>query len=118
MAVLGVAYLVRALADGVTDSSPLHALQWVSPLEWAALARPYAGERWRVLALPCCATGVLSALAFRLESGATTGRAAGSRSVLVRLARAVSASGWPAAAPGSVVVDYGRSLVFSVAIGC
>lgn len=120
MAVLGVAYVVRALADGVADSSPLHALQWVSPLEWAALARPYAGERWWVLALPLLLTGVLVAVAFRLESRRDHG--AGLRAARPGPANASptlsSASGlaWRLHR-GSIVSWTVGVLVFSVAIG-
>jgi ABC-2 type transport system permease protein len=67
MAVLGAAYLLRAVADGAAESSPLRVLQWISPVEWAALARPYAAERWWVLLLPLLLTGLLVALAFQLE---------------------------------------------------
>lgn len=49
---LAVAYLVRAMADGAADDSALRSLHWVSPVEWMALARPYADERWWVFGLP------------------------------------------------------------------
>lgn len=65
---LGAAFLVRALADGSPADSPLRALQWVSPLEWAALARPYAGNHDVVLLLPAVLTIALLALAGVLES--------------------------------------------------
>ena len=68
LAVLGAAYLVRAVADGVAEDSPLRRLQWLSPVEWMALARPYAVERWWVLMLPAALTAVLVALAVRLEA--------------------------------------------------
>lgn len=67
MSLLGAAYLVRAVADGSSTDSPLRALNWISPLEWAALARPYAAERWWVLALPLALGLVLVGLAFVLE---------------------------------------------------
>ncbi|WP_051208355.1 ABC transporter permease [Propionicicella superfundia] len=63
---LGGLYLARALVDG-SRTEP-DAWTWAMPLDWAALARPYAGERWWVLALPAAVTIVLSALAFRLEA--------------------------------------------------
>ncbi|WP_324652270.1 hypothetical protein [Georgenia sp. H159] len=68
LAVLGVAYLVRAVADGVPADSPLRRLQWASPVEWMALARPYADERWSVLLLPAVLTAVLVALAVWAEA--------------------------------------------------
>ena len=42
-------------------------LQWASPLDWPALSRPYADERWLVLLLPAALTAALVALAFVLE---------------------------------------------------
>lgn len=68
LGILGAAYVVRAVADGSADDSPLRALQWASPLEWAALAKPYVGDRWWVLALAAALAGALIAIAFRLES--------------------------------------------------
>lgn len=65
---LGLLYVVRAIADGGLDGRAQDVLRWVSPLEWAALSRPYADERWWVLALPVAVTAVLIALAFTLES--------------------------------------------------
>ena len=44
LATIGVAYLVRALADGSPSGSPLASLGWLSPLQWAALTRPDAGD--------------------------------------------------------------------------
>ncbi len=67
LGVLGAAYLVRAVADGSSESSPLRSLNWLSPLDWAALARPYAGERLWVLALPLLLGLVLIRVAFVLE---------------------------------------------------
>lgn len=65
---LGAAYLVRALADGAADASPLRSLGWLSPPDWAALARPYAGEQEQVLVLPMLAAAALLGVAFRLEA--------------------------------------------------
>lgn len=117
---LAAAYLLRALADGVPNSSALSALRWVSPVEWAALARPYADERWWVLALPALLTAALVALAFRLESvrdhgsglrAARPGPAHGS----VRLA---SAGGLVARLSRGSVIGWSVGLVtFSIVIG-
>lgn len=68
LGILGGAYLVRALTDGSADGSTMRSLNWLSPLDWAALARPYSGERWWVLLLPAALAVALIALAFRLES--------------------------------------------------
>jgi ABC-2 type transport system permease protein len=60
-ATLGAAYLIRA----VGDAGP-HWLSWLSPLGWAQQLRPFAGDRWWVLA-PCAAlTAALVAAAYAL----------------------------------------------------
>ena len=50
IAVLGGAYLLRAVGDagGRRSTSPL---SWLSPIGWAQQLRPYADERWWVLPL-------------------------------------------------------------------
>ncbi|AKT50641.1 ABC transporter permease [Arsenicicoccus sp. oral taxon 190] len=63
---VGAAYGLRALGDGSEPAVP--ALQWLSPLDWPALARPYAGERWPVHLLPLAVTVVLLVAAFALEA--------------------------------------------------
>ncbi len=69
---LGGLYVVRALVDGANtpgDHNPaLDVLQWLNPLTWPALVRPYADERFWVLLLPTALATALVALAFRLES--------------------------------------------------
>jgi ABC-2 type transport system permease protein len=67
LAVLGAAYLLRAVADAAADGSVTRDLAWLSPLQWMALARPYADERWWVLLLPAALVVLLVALAFALE---------------------------------------------------
>ena len=49
--VLGVAFLARAVGDSAGASGPSW-LTWVLPLGWTETLRPFAGERWWVLALP------------------------------------------------------------------
>jgi ABC-2 type transport system permease protein len=54
-AVLGLAFLLRAIGDSAaaTDQdSWLSWLTWVSPIGWIEELRPFAGERWWALALP------------------------------------------------------------------
>lgn len=68
MGILAATYLVRAFADGAATDSALRHLGWLSPVQWAALARPYAGERWWVLLLPLVATVLLAGGAFALEA--------------------------------------------------
>lgn len=63
---LGGLYLVRAMVDA-SRTTP-DAWTWAMPLDWAALARPYADERWWVFAFPAILTVALSVLAFRLEA--------------------------------------------------
>lgn len=64
---LGGSFLARALIDGMGAQSFVQPLQWAVPLQWAALVRPYAGERWEVLVLPAGLTLVLAGLALLLE---------------------------------------------------
>jgi len=73
IAVLGLSFLLR----GVGDSGGSHGLAWVtwlSPIGWAELVRPFAAERWWVLALPALAIvaliGAAFALAARRDQGA------------------------------------------------
>jgi ABC-2 type transport system permease protein len=49
-AVLGVAFLVRGVADGAGPDGPTW-LRWLSPAGWMTEVRPFAGERWWVFAL-------------------------------------------------------------------
>jgi len=49
--VLGAAFLARAVGDSAGAGGPAW-LTWVLPLGWTETLRPYAGERWWVLALP------------------------------------------------------------------
>jgi ABC-2 type transport system permease protein len=46
--VLGAAYLLRAIGDSTGTTG----LSWFSPIGWGQQVRPYADERWWVLALP------------------------------------------------------------------
>lgn len=59
--VLGVAYLLRAVAD-VVDG--VGWLTWLSPVGWWQQARPYAGDRWWPLVLLLGFAAVASALAY------------------------------------------------------
>ena len=71
--VLGLSFLVRAVGDSAGGGGPSW-LTWVLPLGWTEMLRPFAGERWWVLALPLatCAAGVglAFALAARRDYGA------------------------------------------------
>ncbi|MEU0946997.1 ABC transporter permease [Streptomyces canus] len=63
--VLGVAFVLRAAGDSVsTDGSSV--LTWLSPLGWLAQLRPFARERWWVLALFAAAVAAQGTLAYVL----------------------------------------------------
>jgi ABC-2 type transport system permease protein len=59
--VLGGAYLLRAIGD----AGP-HWLSWLSPLGWCQQLRPFAGERWWVLAPVAALIAPLLGIAFAL----------------------------------------------------
>jgi ABC-2 type transport system permease protein len=61
---LGVAFLLRAVGDS-TDS--VSWLSWLSPVGWTQQLRPFAGERWWVLALPLVLAAVMVGLGVKLE---------------------------------------------------
>jgi len=64
-AVLGLAYLVRGVADGSPDGG-LVGLRWASPVGWAQEVRAFAEPRWAVGGLALAAGAALVALAFAL----------------------------------------------------
>ena len=65
---LAAAYTLRAVADGAAEDSVVRFLAWASPVQWMALARPYADERWWVLVIPTLATVVLLVGAVLLQA--------------------------------------------------
>ncbi|MEV0677574.1 ABC transporter permease [Actinosynnema sp. NPDC050436] len=71
-AVLGVAYLLRAVGDAAGDAGPTW-LTWLSPIGWLEQVRAFADERWWVLLLSPALGGVLvgvaSALVARRDHG-------------------------------------------------
>jgi ABC-2 type transport system permease protein len=70
-AVLGAAFLLRAIGDSATE---LSWLSWLSPIGWAERFQPFAGERWWVLLLSVTLILVLlvavAALLVRRDVGA------------------------------------------------
>ncbi|MDX3453729.1 ABC transporter permease [Streptomyces sp. ME02-8801-2C] len=62
---LGAAFVLRAAGDSATNdgSSPL---TWLSPIGWLENVRPFAAERWWVLALFVAATALQGWLAYEL----------------------------------------------------
>jgi ABC-2 type transport system permease protein len=73
LGVLGVAFMLRGAGDAAGASGPSW-LSWVSPLGWIQLARPFAAERWWVLALPLATfalgVGLAAGLAAHRDLGA------------------------------------------------
>jgi ABC-2 type transport system permease protein len=64
-AVLGVAFLLRAIGD---SAPALSWLSWLSPIGWAERFRPFAGERWWVLLLPVAVLLVLLVVVASLQT--------------------------------------------------
>jgi ABC-2 type transport system permease protein len=73
ISVLAVSFVLRAVGDS-GGRHGLSWLTWLSPAGWAELTRPFAGERWWLLALPAlaCLAGIMAAfaLAARRDQGA------------------------------------------------
>jgi ABC-2 type transport system permease protein len=68
-ATLGVTFAVRAVGD-IADNG----LSWLSPLGWAHISRPFAGERWWTFLLSIGLTAVLTWTAFDLSTRRDVGR--------------------------------------------
>lgn len=66
-AVLGLAYLLRAVGDTASPNGPRWA-SWLSPVGWGQQVRPFAGDRWWVLLLPVAFTLAVGASAFALAA--------------------------------------------------
>jgi ABC-2 type transport system permease protein len=67
IAVLGAGFVLRGIGDSAGARGP-EWLSWVSPVGWAEQARPFAGDRWAVLALPALTTVLLTGLAYVLSA--------------------------------------------------
>ncbi|MER7405377.1 ABC transporter permease [Streptomyces sp. NPDC000070] len=104
-AVLGAAFVLRAAGDSATDDGS-SVLTWLSPLGWLENLRPYADERWWVLALLAGAALVQGAVAYGLAGrrdlgmsflptrpGPATGRLGSAGALAWRLQRG-SVLGW------------------------
>jgi ABC-2 type transport system permease protein len=96
-AVLAAAYLLRAAGDA-TGADTSTWLSWLSPIGWAQQVRPFAGDRWWVLAYLVAFAVLVAAGAYALvtrrDHGAgllaqRPGRATASRSLTGPLALAV-----------------------------
>ena len=66
-AVLGVSYLLRAIGDA-SHGGRLGWSSWPTPVGWWQQTRPYAGDRWWVLALLLGLSVAVSALAYALAA--------------------------------------------------
>ncbi len=60
--VLGLAYLIRFVADG----SGLLGLRWLTFTGWSHLVAPYGGEHWAVLLLPLAVSAIGVGIAARM----------------------------------------------------
>jgi ABC-2 type transport system permease protein len=67
IAVLGGTFLLRGIGDSAGASGPAW-LSWLSPIGWAELTRPFAGDRWWVLGLSAGTAVVLGGAAFWLAA--------------------------------------------------
>jgi ABC-2 type transport system permease protein len=65
---LGAAWLLRAVGDAGGADGAASWLSWLSPIGWARRIRPFAGERWWLLALGLAVVVVLAALAAALAA--------------------------------------------------
>lgn len=72
VAALGATFLLRAAGDA-TGTGGASWLSWLSPLGWASQLRPFAGERWWILAVVAAAVvtlaGTAAALSVRRDVG-------------------------------------------------
>jgi ABC-2 type transport system permease protein len=68
LAVLVLFYLMRAVGDVGGAEGGLAWLSWLSPIGWARLTRPFAGEQWWVFALFLATDAALITLAYALSA--------------------------------------------------
>jgi ABC-2 type transport system permease protein len=72
IATLAIVFLLR----GIGDSGGTHGLTWLtwlSPIGWAELTRPFAAERWWVIAVPVVAALAAALAAVALAAGRDQG---------------------------------------------
>jgi ABC-2 type transport system permease protein len=67
LAVLAAGFVLRGVGDSAGARGPQW-LSWLSPAGWAEQVRPFAGDRWAVLALPALAAALLTGLAYVLAA--------------------------------------------------
>jgi ABC-2 type transport system permease protein len=67
LSVLGAAFLLRVAGDSAgAGKGESTFLSWLSPIGWSQQARPFAGERWWVFALPIGLSIVLTMTALQI----------------------------------------------------
>lgn len=71
--VLGISYLVRAVADVQGEGENASWLTWLSPIGWAQQSRSYADNNWWPLLLCVGAAVILLVVALALERGRDLG---------------------------------------------
>lgn len=71
--ILGVSYLVRAVADVQADGDKANWLTWLSPIGWAQQSRSYGENDWWPLLLCVGAAVILCWIALTLERGRDLG---------------------------------------------
>jgi ABC-2 type transport system permease protein len=72
---LGLAWLLRGRGCRGVDG-PVRWLPWLSPLGWAPRIRPFAGERWELIALPVAVGVALVVVAVTLAARRDVGAGA------------------------------------------
>jgi ABC-2 type transport system permease protein len=100
------AFILRAVGD-VGDGR----LSWLSPVGWAQAVRPFAGERWWVLAFPALATTALLAAAAVLAARRDFGAG------LVPDQEGAPAAGWSLAGPVGLAWRLHRGALAGWAVG-
>jgi ABC-2 type transport system permease protein len=117
LGVLGAAYLLRAVGDSSGARSPSW-VSWLSPLGWTELVRPFAWQRWWVLALPAClalvAGGAAFAVAARRDYGAGLIPQRGGRSQASGLLGGVFSVAWRL--QGGALAGWVASFMFMGAV--
>lgn len=67
-AILGVAYLLRAVGDTALHGGWLASLSWISPVGWAEQIRPFGPLRWWPLAISVLFAAAVAAAAYVLSA--------------------------------------------------
>ena len=100
--VLGLAYLVRAVADG-SPNGDLVGLRWLSPVGWSQELHAFSNPRWMVVGLAVVFAAAMVALAYALVDRVTSAPACcrTARAPRRRRAACPDRSGWSLASTGA-----------------